>query len=82
MARAEPKPQAIFGVQPDGSVRSILNDEEKWLSELNPLSIQILMDMGFDYDLVIKALIALRQNPKHNPVGEVQKAIDWINQRE
>lgn len=35
--------------------------------------------MGYDFDMVIKALRAMREKPKYNPVGEVQRAIDWIN---
>ena len=35
--------------------------------------------MGYDFDLICKALTALKENKKYNPVGEVQKAIDWIN---
>lgn len=35
--------------------------------------------MGYEFDIVIKALRALREQKKYNPVGEVQKAIDWIN---
>ena len=29
--------------------------------------------------LIIKALRALKAQKKYSPVGEVQKAIDWIN---
>lgn len=36
--------------------------------------------MGYDLDLVLKALRALKEQKKHNPVGEVQRAIDWINE--
>lgn len=35
--------------------------------------------MGYDFDIVVKSLRALREKPKYNPVGEVQRAIDWIN---
>jgi len=35
--------------------------------------------MGYEFDMVVKCLRALRERPKYNPVGEVQKAIDWIN---
>jgi hypothetical protein len=48
--------------------------------ELNQQSIAILMDMGYEYNLVVKALKSLRENnKKYNPVGEVQRAVDWIN---
>ena len=36
--------------------------------------------MGYEFDIVIKALNALNQAKKYNPVGEVQKAIEWINE--
>jgi hypothetical protein len=48
-----------------------LDDKEKLLQELNPQSIQILMDIGYDFDLIIKALLALRENKKYSPIGEV-----------
>ncbi len=39
--------------------------------------------MGYHFDLVCKALHAIRESSNkkkaYNPVGEVQKAIDWIN---
>lgn len=71
----------MFGVQADGSVRGILNDQDKLLNELNAQSIQILLDMGYDFDLTVQALLALREARNYNPVGEVQKAIDWIDRK-
>ena len=35
--------------------------------------------MGYEFDIVVKALNALKQAKRYNPIGEVQKAIDWIN---
>ena len=35
--------------------------------------------MGYNFDLVIKALRTLRLAKKYNPIGEIQKAMDWIN---
>lgn len=35
--------------------------------------------MGYDLDLIIMALRHLRTKPRYNPVGEIQNAIDWIN---
>lgn len=40
---------------------------------------EILLEMGYDFDLITRALRALKEQKKYNPVGEVQKAIDWIN---
>ena len=40
---------------------------------------EILVEMGYDFDLITRALRALKEQKKYNPVGEVQKAIDWIN---
>ena len=42
------------------------------------------MDMGYQLDDILLALRALRDSSMHakrgyNPVGEVQKAIDWLN---
>lgn len=48
--------------------------------ELNPKSIEYLVEMGYDFDLICRALHALKSERKYNPVGEVQKAIDWINE--
>lgn len=75
---AQPVIQNVFGVQSDGTVKGLF-DQEKQIEELNPNSIQILLDMGYDFDLVCKALRSLKDGKKYNPVGEVQKAIDWIN---
>jgi hypothetical protein len=41
--------------------------------------VEILLEMGYDFDLITRALRALKEQKKYNPVGEVQKAIDWIN---
>jgi hypothetical protein len=41
------------------------------VDDLNPKNIEILIDMGFEFDIVVKALRALREKPKYNPVGEV-----------
>ena len=54
------------------------------MEDLNPQSIQILMDMGYELSDILLALRALRDSSQHakrgyNPVGEVQKAIDWLN---
>ena len=38
-----------------------------------------MLDMGYDFDLITRALRALKKQKKYNPVGEVQRAIDWIN---
>ena len=35
--------------------------------------------MGYEFNLVVRALRTLRDNKKYNPVGEVQKAMDWID---
>jgi hypothetical protein len=42
------------------------------------------MDMGYDLPDILLSLRALRDSSMHNkrgynPVGEVQKAIDWLN---
>eukprot|EP00347_Sterkiella_histriomuscorum_P016162 403354247 len=69
--------QEVIGVQADGTIKTV--KESQSIDDLNPLNIQILIDMGYEFDLIVKALRALRDRPKYNPVGEVQKAIDWIN---
>lgn len=40
---------------------------------------EILLEMGYEFDLITRALRALKEQKKYNPVGEVQRAIDWIN---
>lgn len=35
--------------------------------------------MGYEFEIILKALRALKDKPKYNPVGEVQNALDWIN---
>ena len=67
----------MYGLQPDGTFKSIL--ESAQADDLNQMSIQVLMDMGYEYQVVVKALRALRDSNKYNPIGEVEKAIDWIN---
>jgi len=37
--------------------------------------------MGYDLDLVLQALHALRDSKNYSPIGEVQKAIDWIDRK-
>ena len=38
-----------------------------------------MLEMGYDFDLITRSLRALKEEKKYNPVGEVQRAIDWIN---
>ena len=35
--------------------------------------------MGYDFDVIVKAMRGIREKGKFNPVGEVQRVIDWIN---
>lgn len=35
--------------------------------------------MGYNFDLVVRALRTLRADPKYNSFGEIQKTINWIN---
>ena len=37
--------------------------------------------MGYDFDLVVQALCALRESRHYSPIGEVQKAIEWIDRK-
>lgn len=52
------RPVQVFGMQQDGTVKSILEEEN--FDDLNPQSIQILVDMGYEFSLVIKALRQLK----------------------
>ena len=59
-------------------------DDDKRMEDMNPQSIEILLDMGYELTSILLALRALRDSSSHgkkgyNPVGEVQKAIDWLN---
>jgi hypothetical protein len=46
---------------------------------LNQQTIETLLDMGYEFGLVIKSLRALKDSKKYSPIGELQKAIDWMN---
>ena len=35
--------------------------------------------MGYEFDIIIKSLRALKEQKNYTPVGEVQRAVDWIN---
>lgn len=50
------------------------------MEDLNPQSIQLLLEMGYEFDIVVRALRALKEQKRYTPIGEVQKAIDWINE--
>jgi hypothetical protein len=49
------------------------------MEDLNSQNVEIMLEMGYDFDLITRALRALKDQKKYNPVGEVQRAIDWIN---
>ena len=48
-------------------------------SDLNQQNIQLLVEMGYDFDVIVKAMRGIREKGKFNPVGEVQRVIEWIN---
>ena len=59
-------------------------DDDRLMEDMNPQSIEILLDMGYELPSILLALRALRDSSSnrkkgYNPVGEVQKAIDWLN---
>ena len=59
-------------------------DDDRLMEDMNPQSIEILLDMGYELPSILLALRALRDSSNnrkkgYNPVGEVQKAIDWLN---
>ena len=58
-------------MRPDGSVRPLFDDDSLKLEGLIESNVQLLLDMGYEFDIVVKALNALKQAKRYNPIGEV-----------
>ena len=67
--------QISVGLQKDGTFIPLIQND---ISELSQQSIAVLIDMGYPFDRVVQVLRTLKLDKKYNPIGEVQKAIDWI----
>ena len=45
---------------------------------LNRTSVDALLDMGFEREQIVEALTYLKKQRDHNPIGEIDKALDLL----